>query len=213
MTPKRYFYVMSSTLALSILLIAGGAFGGHYLLQKKSQQLTNLKIENKSIESQQAALVQAKKDIEKYSELNNIAKSIVPQDKDQAKTVREIVKLANENSVPIKSVTFQSSTLGTTATGATPSATNNTSGEGAATPKAAVAPSQLKAVTGIQGVYTLEIQVASASPVRYNDLLNFLNALENNRRTAHVTSINLTPNSKNRNLLDFSLTLNAYVKP
>src|ERR1044071_9515791 len=112
MTSKRFFYIMSGIFGLVIVLIIAGTVGGNYLLQKQSKKLTELKVQNKAVEMQQTALVQAKKDVEKYSELETISKSVVPQDKDQAKTVREIVALAEANSVPIKSVTFQSSNLG-----------------------------------------------------------------------------------------------------
>jgi hypothetical protein len=202
MSAKRYFYVMTGLLALLFLFIIGGAVGGNMLLKKQSEKLTNLKVENKAVEMQQTALVQAKRDVEKYSSLEEITKSVVPQDKDQARTVREIVQIAADNNIPIKSITFESSTLGQ---GATPGAQ----------PGAAKLPgglSQVKPVQGITGVFSLPISVDSAQQVSYQDFLSFLEDLEQNRRTAHVESINVSPQPGGRSL-NFSIKINAYVKP
>lgn len=208
MTSKRFFYLQVAIFVLALALIIGGAVGGNSILQEKSKKLSALKVESSSIDLQEKALVQAKKDIERYSDLDKIAKSVVPQDKDQAKTVREIVTIASENHIPIKSISFETSKLGEAiAQPAAPAA-----GE-AQTPKPIVPNvSQVKPVTGIPGVFTLPIQVESAGQVKYQDFLNFLESLEKNRRTAHVNTINLSPN-ENGTTLNFNLTLNAYVKP
>lgn len=198
MTSKRYFFALLAIFVLLIGLIIGGAVGGNMILQKQSNKLTELKVENAAIELQQTALIQAKKDIERYSDLEGVLKSIVPQDKDQAKTVREIVQIAAANKIPIKSVSFEASTLGD----AVP--------KGSAQKQLPV--SQVKPLEGITGVYSLPVAVESADKVGYQDFLNFLSDLETNRRTAHVEAIDITP-SENGKSVEFTLTLNAYVKP
>jgi Tfp pilus assembly protein PilO len=208
MTAKRYFYMLTGILVLLIGLIIGGTVGGNMLLQKQSKKLTALKVDTKTVELQQTALIQAKKDVEKYSELEKIAKSVVPQDKDQAKTVREIVQIASANGIPIKSVTFQSSNLGDAAAAAAKTTESSTTAPKAANPGV----SQVKPVDGIPGVYTLEIQVASAGEVSYQNFLKFLESMEKNRRTAHVSAISLDPSDDGKRL-NFNLTVNAYVKP
>lgn len=201
MTTKKYFYGLLGTLVIVIALIIGVAFQGNALLKKKSQQLTDVKTEIGAVDLQQTALLQAKKDIERYAELEETLKSIVPQDKDQAKTVREIVQIANNNNIPINSVSFENSTLGST---------QKTSGSKPNTPTTDI--SQVKPVEGIQGVFTLPIKIESSKEVSYPDFLRFLEALEKNRRTAHVDSITVTPDKQGKTL-NFNLTLNAYVKP
>lgn len=199
MTSKRYFYMLTAILVLIVGGIVGGAVSGNMLLQKQSKKLSSLKVENESLEQQQSALIQARADVDKYSELDKITKSIVPQDKDQAKTVREIVQIAKASNIPIKSVAFETSTLGDKAAPATPGTKSSPV-------------SQVKPVEGIPGVYTLEIQVGSDGKVSYQSFLRFLDGLEKNRRTAHVTGINLAPSDGGTRLV-FNLTLNAYVKP
>jgi hypothetical protein len=71
------------------------------------------------------------------------------------------------------------------------------------------------AVPNIPGVYQLQITVEgdSSKPVQYNSFLNFLTALEHNRRTAQVSTVSIAPSASNPNLLSFTLTLEEYIKP
>lgn len=216
MNSKRFFYVLTGSLVLVIILLVAGVVAGNQVLTKRSKRLVELKVENKTIQTQQSSLVQAKKDIQKYTELNNIAKTIVPQDKDQAKTVREIAKFAEDSNITLKSISFPTSTLGQAPAPTAQPSTDTTKKE-ASTPAApaqkAPAITQVKPVDGIPGVYSLEITVSSdpGKPVQYYSLLDFLEKLESNRRTAHVSKVSITPNDKGG--LSFVLVLNAYVKP
>lgn len=213
LTPRKFFFVMTGCLCATGALLIGAAVGGNMLFQKQAKKLDDLKVQSGVIEKQEESLVQAKKDIEKYQDLDTIARTIVPQDKDQAKTVRELSAIAAESEITLKAITFPTSNLGT-AQPAAPS-TQPSSGESSSTAKPAVPPiSQVKPISGIPGVYALEIIISTPEdqPVPYEKFLNFLQRLESNRRTAHVDKINVTPKS-NGNSLSFVLTLNAYVKP
>lgn len=207
MKPKKFFYILLGLFVLLMIIIFGAAAYGNTVLEKKSEKLVEQKALKKAADMQESSLVQAKKDIERYKELDQITRSVVPKDKDQAKTVREITKIAEESGIALKSVTFQSSTLGQ-ANAATPSATP-------AQPGAPASPapiSQLKPVDGIPGVYSLEITITPQDNqgITYYQFLQFLEKLEGKRRTAHVDRISITPTDKG---LNFSLTLKAYVKP
>ena len=209
MNPKKVFYLMLGVIAIASGLTIGSVVAGNSILKKKSAELSELKLQDRLIEEQQVALIQANKDIEKYQELETISKSIVPQDKDQAKTVREIIKLAEEANIRISTISFPSSTLGQTV----PAPASSSSGT--TTPKVQTpAISQVKPVEGITGLLQLEItiQVNEIAPT-YNQLIDFLNRLEHNRRTAQVTSITINPSGANRNLVEFNLTMNVFVKP
>lgn len=211
MTPKRFFYVMVGVLVLLIVLIIGSVAGGNALLQKEADKLIALKIQNKIIEKQEVSLVQAKKDVEKYADIDKIAKAIVPQDKDQAKTAREISQIASESGIELKTITFQTSSLGN-ALPTAPKTEESKTDTKTAIPAPAL--TQIKPVPGINGVYSLEITISPVEqrPVLYRDFLVFLERLENNRRTAHVEKISINP-SKDGSSLTFTLTLNAYLKP
>ena len=203
MTPsKRIWLVMVGVVVVLGLAIISAAYGANAMLQNQSKKLVALKLQNQVIGGQQLDLAKAKQDIATYSPLNTIAKTIVPQDKDQAEAVREIVNIASANGIKLSSVTFSASTLG--GAGGTSS-----SGSGSASPLTQVQP-----VPNIPGVYQLPITIQQDSTqlITYNQFLSFLQGLENNRRTATVSSVNIQPTSDHSHLV-FTLQLNEYLKP
>jgi hypothetical protein len=193
---KRLYRTLIGLVVLSLLLIAGGVYAAGKVLQQKSGEVYDAKLKSLTLEKQQTDLRKARADIERYKDLAEIAKNIVPRDKDQARTVREISKLAEANNIKLGALTFPSSSLGQP---------NAAGGQD----------SQLEPVSDIPGTFILEVTVRSDSgtPVAYDDFINFLQALEQNRRTALVTGITITPDTNNPNNLQFTLTLDEYLKP
>jgi hypothetical protein len=209
MSAKKIYYGILGLVLLMAVLVAGSVFGANLFLEGQKEKLAQVKVENRVIEEQQTYLIQAKKDLEEYSELAQISQAIVPQDKDQAKTVREINSIAQKSGIRLDAITFPASSLG-----AAPQAGSSDSSSSGSTSTAAP-PSgltQLVPVEGISGVYALEITISALQPVPYYQFLGFLERLESNRRTAHVQNIVLNP-TEDGSSLSFVLTLNAYVKP
>jgi hypothetical protein len=215
MNAKRTHFLLIGLFVVLVGGLVGGAYEVNGFLGTRATKLADLKLQEQQLESQQTGLKKAKQDVTTYGALSNITKQIVPQDKDQAQTVREIVNIAASAGVHITTIAFPQSTLGT-APAAKPGAAPVS---GAATPSAAIssksALSQLVAVPNIPGVYLLQITVSNDpdTEVTYPQLYNFLSGLENNRRTALVSDIVINPDAANRNLLEFTLTLNEYIKP
>ena len=211
MNSRRIFLVMSITVTLLALLSIGLVVLGNNMLGKEAKKLLDLKLEDTIIEGQQSALLAANKEIEDYADLEKIAKAVVPQDKDQARTIREINKIAEESGIKLKTINFQASNLGQAA----PAPTTSDEGSSGTTSTTPAAPplTQVKAVEGIPGVYGLEITISpiETQPVTYSQFIGFLDKLEKNRRTANVEKITVTPLIGDS--LTFSLTLNVYVKP
>lgn len=215
MSNKRFFYVMVGIIGFLGILVIGTTFFGNSLLQKESKALVDLKLEDRLLEEQQLALTQANKDLEKYTELDAIARTIVPQDKDQARAVREIVQIAAESNIKLANITFPASNLGQTAT-PKPTTTTPTEGDAAATAAPTTPPvTQVKPVSGIPGVYVMELNIQSdtTTPVPYSRFIEFLERLGQNRRTAQVSTITIQPSTEDRNRLTFTLALNLYIKP
>ncbi|TXG77329.1 hypothetical protein E6P97_02000 [Patescibacteria group bacterium] len=214
MNSKHTFIAMVVFCVVSVGLLGASVFFGNQLLQSHSKKLTDLKVEAAVTDAQQTALTQAKKDIETYEELNNIAKQIVPQDKDQARAVREIVTIAAQSGISITGITFPASNLGQAQPKAT---TTEDDKEGDSETKKTTAPaiSQVKPVDGIKGVYQLELNVTTDSSqlISYAQLIDFLQRLEQNRRTAQITNLSIQPNPSDRNLLTLNMQLMIYIKP
>lgn len=207
-----YFVMIGVILILSMAFIASVVLGNIFL-QQKAKHLNELKIEDKVLDEQQGALLQANKDLAKNAELEKIAKSVVPQDKDQAKAVLEIIEIAKQSNIKIKSITFPSSNLGVKN-----SSGSSTPSSGDSSSKAPAPPpiSQAKPVQGIDGVYSLEMNIIPDDqvPVNYYQFLDFLSRLENNRRTAQVSQIKITPQTPGQSSpITFTLTINIFIKP
>lgn len=216
MNSKRLHLIMITALGLLFFGLLAGAYGSNKLLASKADKLTLSKAKNQALNQEQLTLSKAKKDIETYDNLNKIAQSVVPQDKNQAEAVREIVKIADDNDVTLASISFPASTLGNLPNGT--SASSGTAAAGVAPPSAntkAAGLSQLTAVKNIPGVYQLPITINNDTkhPVQYEKFINFLSDLEHNRRTAQVGTITIQPDTQNRDFLTFSLTLSEYIKP
>lgn len=218
MTSKRLHLILIAALVLLFSSLLGGAYGINKVLSFQANKLTALKAKSLALDQEQLNLTKAKKDIKTYSGLNKIAEVVVPQDKNQAEAVREIVNIAVANGVSLSAINFPASTLGALPPGST---TGTGAKAGASSPAAASTNSktnslsQLLPIKNIPGVYQLSITVNNDlnQPAQYEKFINFLSDLEHNRRTAQVETISLSPDPKNRDYLTFTLDLSEYIKP
>ena len=207
---KLYFILLGAVILLAGGLI-GGAYGANILLQGQADKLAEARSNIAALQKQQSQLAKAKADVKKYQSIGTTARSIVPQDKNQAETVRELVKIANQNGIKLANISFPSSTLGAilAPTAATTPAPISVP------PVSKTNLSQLLPVKTISGLYTLQIIVQSdpTAAIPYDNFIAFLDGLEHNRRTALVSGITLQPDSKDPKKVSFTLNLDEYVKP
>jgi hypothetical protein len=219
MTSKRFYYLLIGLIVLLFVCLVAGTYGINTLLTSQSDKLTALKAKSAALAQEQQGLSLAKSDVKKYSSLEQIAQSVVPEDKNQAEAVLEIVNIASQNNIALASITFPASTLGTStltpAEDSEVSSTSSASNSESSVNSAENSLSQLLPVSGIPGVYELQITIASDTdhPVQYSSLINFLSALEHNRRTAQISAIDIEPSSANPDLLTFTINLDEYIKP
>ena len=206
---RNVFFGMVGILLLSFIFSIFGTYEINNIFNSKSGNLASQQAKISTLNSEQLTLLNAKAELKKYASLYGIAQNVVPQNKDQTQTVRQIIAIASANNVSIGSISFPSSTLGsiTSSSSVTPSATS------ALNPNL----SQLVRVPTIPGLYTLPITITSSNQANqytsYNEFIGFLQGLENNRQTAQVTSLLITPNSQNPNYVNFNISLNIYIKP
>ncbi|HEX7963019.1 MAG TPA: hypothetical protein VF466_00355 [Candidatus Saccharimonadales bacterium] len=196
MSAKRLFSILVVVLVLLGVGLFAGVYEANTMLTAKSHDLVTEKAAALAAAQQETQLGKARQDVQKYSDLNDIAKSVVPQDKDQVKTVSEIANLASDSGIArLSSVAFPPSTLG-----------------GGKTAKGLT---QVTPVKGMPGVYALQITITQtpADSVSYSSFINFLSKLEQNRRTALVNSINVQPDPDHPDRVSFTLIINEYIKP
>jgi hypothetical protein len=213
MSSKRLHLILVAVLVLLFAALIGGAYGINKMLGSEATKLASLKAKSQALQQEQTGLKVAKKSIKQYSGLEKIAHTVVPEDKNQAEAVRQIVNIAAANGITLTSITFPASTLGNNVLPGASSAPAATSAPKSAANAKSL--SQLQPVPNISGIYELPITITrdNSSPVPYNKFVSFLSALEHNRRTAQVSGITITPDTNNTNNLSFILTVNEYIKP
>ncbi len=194
---------MIGLVALVSILGAGSIILGDNHLASKSSRLKELRTESEALDQQQLLLINAKRDLAEFDELEMVSKSIVPQDKDQAKTIRELLAIASEAEIPIEAISFPDSSLG--------EVTRRGSGDQSSRQQASI--TQATPVEGVTGLFVITINLSVGQTVTYDQLINFLEKLEQNRRTAQVASLSIDPDSNDRNLVTFNVSINVYVKP
>lgn len=225
MNSKKAYTITMGIFALLCISIFVTTFLSLKIISKESKKLVEIKLQNEVLDQQQKALVDAKKLANRYADLDKIARTIVPQDKDQAKVVRDIVEIARQTKadpnnprdpgINLENISFPASSLGATAPKTSSSASGSSSSSTPSSSTSNQKETQVTPVSGIPGVYVMAINIVQDpdQPISYDQLINFLEKLENNRRTAHVSNVEIKPKRENNKYLNFSLTVNAYIKP
>src|SRR5690348_12011757 len=112
LSAKNMYMLLLASIGLAVIVLGAGVYEAGSILKSKSGDVRKAKVRIAVVEQKQTALRKAKADIKKYQALADIAKNIVPKDKDQAQTVLEITNLAAKSSVALGNISFPSSSLG-----------------------------------------------------------------------------------------------------
>jgi len=201
---KRFFYLLLGCLVIIILLIIGGVYMGTVLMKRSSVKLIQIKLNNIGHDITEQNFLQARKQLDKYRPVGEILQKILPKQKDQALAVKELYKISDETGVQIHSIQFPNSTLGQKA------GSTGQSGTGGATANSTL--TQAKAVEGMPGVMGIDINLSIKNSVSYDNLINFLQKIELNRRSMQVKSITIGRDSKNEGITA-NLIITIFVKP
>ena len=212
MDAKRLRLVLLVLIGLEVALFIGVCALGLSKLSAQSQKMVGFKLQSDALDFQLTSLGQAKKQVQQYSYIKNVAAEVIPEDKDQAQAVLEINQLAQQSGIAIGSISFPASTLG--AAGADASSASSTS-----------LISQAQPVSGIKGLYSVQLtitpqsgsQVPDDQQVTYAKMLDFLSRIEDNQRTAQITQVIVQPQGGSgggaASSITFTLTINIFIKP
>lgn len=206
MNSKRLYISLLAGCVMLVLALLASVYLGTSFLQGKASELADAKVKREVVDVQELSLLQARTDIEEYSELEELASRIIPQEKDQARTVREIISLAEQSGITVSAISFPTSSLGTNQP------------KTAAEPEESSAPTapaitQATPVPGLSGLFELELNVQVSESNSYGRFISFLERLEQNRRTSQVQSVSIVPDANDRNQLTFNVNLVVYIKP
>lgn len=182
--PKKFFYVL---LGVNLLLIGGLGITFYFADSIATKRSAEIAVAKADIESNELAIKSfqsLEKAIQQNQEIETIASRVLPQDTEQTKALAELDKFSKEAGVPIRQISF-------------------TPGKGGS----------LVSPTNIKGVSVLQVSL-QCDPAQYEDLLDFLKKIEDNRRRMQVTSVAITPSDTAPGLLDrTNLSIDIYLRP
>src|SRR4051812_13019967 len=126
MNAKRLRLVLLGALVLGVVLFLTIASLGSSKLSAKSEDMVTLKQQSQLLEAQLNSLSSAKKQIQQYGYFKEVAKTVIPSDKDQAKAVFDISQFADQSGFLIGTITFPTSSLSKQSTaGTAPTSVNS----------------------------------------------------------------------------------------
>lgn len=193
MTTKKAHYGLLGLLVLVIVAIGLAMYFSRVFLKSNSDSLVNAKLELYKIDETEYIYRKNQAILQENQETADILASVLPQEKDQAKAVREITQIASDNGLSVKAIRFPGSDLVIT-NKPVAAQTQGSTTTPQATPSGPTI-SQAKPVNGLNNVLGIAVEVEltsarSGAQISTDQVLSFLQQIENNRRNIRVTSIN-----------------------
>lgn len=187
MTPKRLFYAMSVLCGIMFLGIGAVAYLGNSFLSKEAAKIADARADDELIDQRKALKNDLVKTIDDYTELKALATKFLPDSKNQDDLIAEFYKIASNNDIDISGLNF-------TASGDKISSSSQT------TP--------LKDAKNVL-VFPFTVTNYTAS---FDQLIAFMQDLENNRRKLQITQIQLQPDEKTGLISVPSMAMESYIK-
>lgn len=186
MSTKKSFYLLLVCLVLVLGGIGYTLYWANSQLESRSEVIQQKRAESDDLENKIANASTLKEELETVSDIIDATNGILPDTKSQENIVGELVQIANNRGLQLNSISFRGS-----------SDTEN--------PET----SQTEKVDGVSGVFSIPIQTSIET--NYENVLQFLEDLENNKRQFEVTDLSISPKENG----DFaaSLSIVTYVKP
>lgn len=189
MKPKSFFYVLLGVCGgLLIIGTIGYIYGSKFLISKK-QELVKKEADLSLVEQRNGQLVELRRHYDDAAKrLNEITKAL-PESKQQAEVIVALKEVANRSGMNLPTIQFNSS---------------------GSVDKKQSDPNYTQ-TSKVGELYVLPISLKLNG--NYDQLVKFLLEVEKLSRYNSVTNLTLTKVSDNKDKLDVSLTINAYLKP
>jgi Tfp pilus assembly protein PilO len=191
MQAKKFFFIMTALLLLSLVGIVGAFIWGKSQLETKASEMSMLLAERDATHERILRLQKAQGDTDNLEEITLLLDQLLPSEKQQDTLIADVIYTATaEAGIPFSQVSAFSFTGGNE-------------------------PSDLSGTTLSEdqpGIYeypfTLQI-----NNISYATLLNLLVEIETNGRIVQVDNIQIAPDGDNPNNVSVNLSTKAYLKP
>lgn len=178
MTPKKMNNLLWATLGLLIVAALAGLYFMNQIVTDMAQSTARLRAEAEINQKKLAIYTASQQRAESLEYVNNLAEQILPGDHDQSATIAEISQFALRSNLQVADITFD-----------------------IPNPEDAKKTKKQKdeASKGLpRGVEIIPVTLTLQEGARYDNILEFLKTLENNRRKMQVVNVSLTPSEENR---------------
>jgi len=185
---KQAFYGLLASLALALVGTGYIMYWGNAQLEDRNAQINEKRLESQELEDKTTRAQGLREQLNELSDIAQISSDVLPSSKSQENIVGELLSLASGRGVTLSSISF----------GGGGSSTNPET-------------SQAKQVKEIPGVFSIDIQTSIQTD--YENILQFLEDVEENKRQFEVTDISIAPIAGTPDQFNAQLTLVTYIKP
>lgn len=183
---------MCSLLLLGVGISGYAMYWANGQLATRSQGIASLEAKVSETEGKIVNASSLKSELESNQSLREVAAGVLPDSKSQENIVGELISIADERGITLDGISFSGGNAGRVTS---------------------YDQTQTQKVDGIPGVLSIAIDTTVKST--YSNILSLLEDIENNRRRFEVVNINITPNSAEGVVLDYTAELDiiTYIKP
>lgn len=182
MTPKKMNNLLWGVLALLIVATLTGLYFANKAVTERAHSTAKLRAETEINQKKLQIYTMSKQRAESLEYVDDLADQILPGDHDQSSTIAEISQFALRNNLQVADITFDIPD---------PEDTKKSKGK---------KDDQSKRLP--KGVEIVPVTLSLQEGAKYDDILEFLKTLENNRRKMQVVNISLTPSEEDRSVFE-----------
>lgn len=184
---KKFFFVLVGVNVLLVVATIAVFTLANSTAQKRSDQMSQLKADSETNDQLINYYKVLQGTLNANKDLQDTVQKVLPSDKDQSVALNDLNQFAQNTNVDIQQITFNPGS-------------SKTAGQTLTSPAL------------IKGVSIISVTLDCKS-TRYESLLAFLQQIETTQRRMQVTTLNITPNATNPDLLDqVSISIDIYVK-
>lgn len=190
MTPKKLKKILIGALAVLVIAASAGVFFANQRLTAIAEETARMSADIEVAKKKTAAYASAEQQIASLSYVGDLAEKVLPGSQEQSVVVAELSAFATRERLTVSGIEFV---------------------EQAKTTKTKSKDKDKKAAVP-KGVEIVPV-IVKLSNAPYEDLISFMETVEQNQRKMQITSINLKPDVDQRSVLsEVAVTLNLYVK-
>ena len=191
MKNKRISLLLSLLLFLAISCSVGVLYVMHKYITKIDKSISELKSKDEAGVKQLADLNLAEQQVKKYQDFSSISTQVLPKTYNQTE-LNLIVNLAKQSGISLTSISVSN---------------------GIATSLPGPCRAPLVAYADIKGVCSVTFRIQPSEAVSFDQFMNFITRLEQNRRKILISNLSLSPAGDKSNNLTFSAELNLFTRP